>query len=192
MPRPRIDPNPASIFKFTPPGLTLELALGHKRGGWYLLFARPYRTADSREVTRLDTRNPCLKIKNSSDSGAPRFLFDLQTASGWERDGENLLDFLLLLGWGHPPVLRCPVEGYAGNDSVMEVEVLIPEHRLAHWCEACGNWESVRDEGRWIKVEQTRLPLYLCPSVRSHLLAWPPTFTRLPVLREGLDSSSAC
>lgn len=162
--RPRIDPNLASVFKFTPPGLILELALGHKRGGWYLLFARPYRTADSREVTRLDAHSPCLKIKDLSNSEAPRFLFDLKTASGWERDGENLLDYLLLLGCGHPPVLRCPVDGYVDNDSVMEVEVLIPEHRLAHWCEACGSWESVRDKERWIKVEQTKSPLYLCPS----------------------------
>ncbi|KAK7002472.1 hypothetical protein R3P38DRAFT_3326598 [Favolaschia claudopus] len=43
-----------AVHSFQHPRLTVSLSLGHKYNGWYLIFAKPYRTADSREISRLD------------------------------------------------------------------------------------------------------------------------------------------
>ncbi|KAF9016116.1 hypothetical protein BDZ89DRAFT_415817 [Hymenopellis radicata] len=157
---PFIETHTPEIFKFTPPSLTLDLALGHKNGDWYLLFARPYPTADSREISRLNTRRG--RAKCGLKLGNPHFLFDLGTASGWEKDGQTLLGFLLDMGPAHPAILRN--WGASGNGQAMEVEVLIPEHRLLHWCSGCASWEATTNSRRWIRVRKTRLPCYLCPS----------------------------
>ncbi|KAJ7146030.1 hypothetical protein C8R44DRAFT_723883 [Mycena epipterygia] len=160
-----------AVHSFQHPRLTVNLALGHKFNGWYLIFAQPYRTADSREISRLDSRGPGRRI---AWSPRPRFWFNPKAVSGWERDGETLLDLLLSLDLHEPPLFAV-VDHESG---VSKVEVLIPESKVAHYCEGCGKWEIAGDNAlRWFMVRDDRLPGYLCPP-------------RLPVSHEGLDRSS--
>lgn len=162
------------LYDFRPPSLNLDLAIGHKHNAWYLILAKDYRTADTREVVRLDA--PGLPIRKTT-AGLPHFCFNLEAESGWERKDENLLDFLLNLGPKSRAVLRVvpqPTDGDDSRSNCKEVEVLISEAQLAHWCENCGRWE-IKDNQRWIVTRQGSLPGYLCPDVSSHLM-----FTSFP------------
>ncbi|KIY65848.1 hypothetical protein CYLTODRAFT_455946 [Cylindrobasidium torrendii FP15055 ss-10] len=156
-----IETHTPDAYAFRPPGLLLDLSLGQTSDGgdWYLLFARHYPTADSREVVRLNSRRHAKAVACQLKRGNPHFIFDQDAATGWEAPGQCLLDLLISV---RPSVLR-----YWGTDEGgrVEVEVLIPEHRLLHWCERCGQWESVQDgvEERWIMVRKGRPPRYLCP-----------------------------
>lgn len=137
----------------------MNLALGHKFNAWYLIFAQPYRTADSREISRLDSRGPGRRV---AWSPRPRFWFNPKAVSGWERDGETLLDLLLSLDLHEPPLFAV-VDHESGAS---KVEVLIPENKVAHYCEGCGRWEVAGDNAlRWFMVRDDRLPGYLCPPV---------------------------
>ncbi|KAJ7860258.1 hypothetical protein B0H14DRAFT_2745308 [Mycena olivaceomarginata] len=149
-----------AVHSFQHPRLTVNLSLGHKYRGWYLIFAQPYRTADSREISRLDTPGP-LKTRGVW-STRPRFWFDPNARSGWEAGGgETLLDLLLSLDLHEPPLFAV-VDHEAG---VSKVEVLVPEHQLAHYCEGCGRWEAAGDNAlRWFMVRSGSLPSYICPS----------------------------
>lgn len=150
-----------AVHCFQHPRLTVKLSLGHKYRGWYLIFARPYRTADSREISRLDTPGP---LKPVAWSPRPRFWFDPKARSGWEVGGETLLDFLLSLELHEQPLFAI-VDHEAG---VSKVEVLVPEHQLAHYCEGCGRWEVAGDDAlRWFLVRSDSLPGYLCPSCHT-------------------------
>jgi hypothetical protein len=153
-----------TVHCFQHPRLTVHLALGHKYRGWYLLFAQPYRTADSREISRLDAPAPAsVKSGGSGWSPRPRFWFNPRARSGWEQGGETLLDLLLNLELHEQPLFA--VIDYEGGTS--KVEVLVPEHQLAHYCEGCGRWEVAGDNAlRWFMVRSDTLPGYLCPSVR--------------------------
>ncbi|KAJ7758023.1 hypothetical protein B0H16DRAFT_1822817 [Mycena metata] len=44
----------SSVHSFQLPHLPAALSLGHKYRTWYLIFAQPHRTANSREITHLD------------------------------------------------------------------------------------------------------------------------------------------
>ena len=97
-------------------------------------------------------------------SGRLRFWFDPKAVSGWERNGENLFDFLLSLSPEFPPVLEVvSAKTLLDNKGGAKVvEVLVPEHRLAHGCESCRSWETVsNNHARWILVRQDTLPGYI-------------------------------
>lgn len=161
---PSIEAYTPEIYTFTPPSLTLDLSLGHKRGDWYLLLAHPYPTADSREITRLNRRRGHAEC--ALKRGNRHFIFDLRTVSGWESQGQTLLDFLLNLGPTQPAILRnWGASGSSG--AATEVEVLIPEHRLLHFCSGCDTWEATAEarRSRWFRVRKGTLPQYLCPTV---------------------------
>ncbi len=149
------------LFDFRPPKLNLDLAIGHKHGAWYLVFAHTYRLADSREVARLDKRG----LSNRKEVlGHPCFCFDPEAVSGWERQGQSLLD--LLLAVERYPILK--VVAPSSNSmpgTLTEVEVIVPEAQLAHCCECCEAWESTESNVRWILVRHSKLPGYLCPDV---------------------------
>ncbi|KAK7028573.1 hypothetical protein R3P38DRAFT_2937270 [Favolaschia claudopus] len=149
-----------AVHSFQHPRLTVSLSLGHKYNGWYLIFAKPYRTADSREISRLDASGPF----KSAWSTRPRFWFNPKARSGWELDGESLLDLLLSLDVHEPPLFAI-VDHEAG---VNKVEVLLAEHQLAHYCENCGRWEVAGDNAlRWFMVHSDRLPRYICPACHA-------------------------
>ncbi|KAJ7633785.1 hypothetical protein DFH06DRAFT_1336875 [Mycena polygramma] len=157
-----------TVHCFQPPQLTVCLSLGHKYRRWYLL-AHPYRTADSREIARLDAPAPPALKRLKSDSGSgwsprPRFWFDASARSGCEQGGETLLDLMHSLELHEQPLFAVVDYEPAGGASMRKVEVLVPEHRLAHYCEGCGRWE-VADNGalRWYMVRADTLPGYLCP-----------------------------
>ncbi|KAK7036484.1 hypothetical protein VNI00_011681 [Paramarasmius palmivorus] len=145
----------SSIYTFTPRNLTLQLSIGRKHNAWYIIFARRYRTADSREICRLD--QPSLRFRHRKNGS--RFTFNPKAFTGWEPPGERLLEYLLSVD---PAILKV-VSRDADDDSPTEVEILIPEHRLAHWCERCHRWETIKDQGdgRW---RAYRYAGYLCPS----------------------------
>jgi len=152
----------SSVHSFQLPRLPVALSLGHKYRAWYLIFAQPHRTADSREISRLDTSGP----RNPEHwSPRPRFWFNPKARSGWERGRETtLLDLLLALELHEPPLFAV-VDHESG---VCKVEVLIPEHRLSHYCEGCGKWEvGGEDALRWYMVCSDALPSYLCPSCHT-------------------------
>ncbi|KAF7340694.1 hypothetical protein MSAN_02097600 [Mycena sanguinolenta] len=151
-----------TVHSFQPPRLTVKLSLGHKHRGWYLIFAYPYRTLDSREIARLDTSGP-LKTRGVW-STRPRFWFDPHACSGWEADGETLLDLLL------SPAILEPLFAVVDHEAgYSKVEVLVPEHKLAHFCEGCERWEAAGDAAlRWFMVRSSPLPSYLCPACHSH------------------------
>ncbi|KAJ7605386.1 hypothetical protein DFH06DRAFT_1310201 [Mycena polygramma] len=158
-----------TVHCFQPPRLTVRLSLGHKYRRWYLLFAHPYHTADSREIARLDApAPPALKRTNSGSTSGwsprPRFWFDASARSGWEQGGETLLDLLSSLELHEQPLFAVVDYEPAGGASMRKVEVLVPEHRLAHYCEGCGSWEVAGDDAlRWFMVRSDTLPGYLCP-----------------------------
>jgi hypothetical protein len=158
------DSNP--IVHFRPRSLALDLSIGHKRGKWYLIFARVYQTADSREVVRLDRD---FRIPYDQDQSC--FWFDLNALTGWEKEGQSLLEYLIDLGPSQDTILKVvkPAETNLERKSKGPlVEVLVPERRLAHWCERCGEWETMNleEEFRW-KVSSTSrgFPTYVCPEV---------------------------
>ncbi|KAK7472373.1 hypothetical protein VKT23_000490 [Stygiomarasmius scandens] len=167
-----IDKDSNQLFHFRPHRLALHLAIGHKRGKWYLIFARPYKTADTREVARLDQPVLCSRnLYDDQDANTLRFWFDPLAFSGWEKEGQSLLDYLLDLGPNRPTILRVipSADDFAERESssVPLVEILIPEHRLAHWCEGCGEWEAMDLENgsRWVVSSSSgTLPSYLCPA----------------------------
>lgn len=163
---PRTDSRNGSIYDFQHPSVRVRLALGRKRKGWYLILARGHGESQTREVVRLD--KPGLR-RNKADTSHPRFSFDARATSGWERKGQSLLQLLLSLDPHDPPVLAL-----ASSNTVLEekwdareVEVLIPDHRLAHWCEGCGSWEAVDSSSRWTLVRSGKVPGYLCALVGS-------------------------
>jgi len=155
------------MYDFQHPNITLRLSIGHKYNAWYLIFARAYASADSREVSRLDRpRKNC----RPNLTRRPRFFFDTKAACGWECGSQSLLDFLLSLDSKDPPLFEVisPYTKSIKRARETEVEVLVPENRLAHFCEGCGTWESVNDnDARWILTRQDRLPGYLCPTCYS-------------------------
>ncbi|KAF9268504.1 hypothetical protein L218DRAFT_953971 [Marasmius fiardii PR-910] len=150
-----LDPEASSLYHFSPPRLRLSLAIGRKRNKWYLIFAKRYPTADSPEVARLDL--PGLPVHGH------RFWFNHRAATGWEPRGKTFLEYLLSLGPNQPAVIDM-VSGEDVTRILNEVVVLIPEHRLAHWCERCHSWESMDDESRWALSREGTAPGYLCPS----------------------------
>ncbi|CAK5277844.1 unnamed protein product [Mycena citricolor] len=163
LPHLHLHPPLMSVHTFQPPRLAVQLSLGHKFQHWFLLFSHDYRTADSREVARLSAPHPPPPGAKSPGSRPlrPRFWFDPHAASGWERDGESLLDVLLSLDLREPPILAV-VEEQTGMRSV---EVLVPEERLCRFCEGCERWEVLHSaEWRWFRVRDGPLPSYLCPS----------------------------
>ncbi|KAJ6535106.1 hypothetical protein B0H19DRAFT_1080502 [Mycena capillaripes] len=153
------------VHCFEHPRLTVRLALGHKYRGWYLLFAQPYRTADSREIARLDAHasGTVKSSRRSSWAPRPRFWFDAHARSGWEQGGETLLDLLLSLDLHEPPLFA--VVDHEPASGASKVEVLVPEEQLARYCEGCGRWEVAGDGAlRWFMVHSDNmLPGYLCP-----------------------------
>ncbi|KAJ7686829.1 hypothetical protein B0H17DRAFT_1181037 [Mycena rosella] len=145
----------AAVHSVRHPRLAVRLALGHKYNAWYLIFAQPYRTADCREISRLDSPGPAIAW-----SPRPRFWFNQKAASGWERGGESLLDLLLSLDFRDPPLFAVVDHDSGAN----KVEVLLPENKLAHYCEGCGQWEVAGNNAvRWFMVRAHTLPGYLCP-----------------------------
>ncbi|THV06179.1 hypothetical protein K435DRAFT_23450 [Dendrothele bispora CBS 962.96] len=175
---PSIDKDSGELFHFRPHKLALHLAIGYKRRKLYLIFARPYRTADTREITRLD--QPTLYSRNlhcDQDTNALRFYFSPLAFTGWEKEGQSLLDYLLNLGPNRPKILKVitsaedSAEGHPKG--VPLVELLIPEHRMAHCCEGCEEWETMgsENEPRWIVTTKSReFPAYLCP--KCHEKDW--------------------
>ncbi|KAL0955725.1 hypothetical protein HGRIS_001942 [Hohenbuehelia grisea] len=155
------------LLAIQPPNLHLHLSLGHKRGAWYLLFAREYPTADSREVVRLSLRGT---RPSRSETGRPRFWFDPKAFTGWEGRHQTLLGYLLQNHPDDPRILEIkrskPLP--RGKGIVNEVEVLVHEAALLRWCEGCGTWESIADltSPRWVLVRQKggkgSLPGFLC------------------------------
>lgn len=147
------------LFDFRPPKLNLDLAIGHKHGAWYLIFARNYCLVDSREVTRLDEPG----LPNRKDVGGhPCFWFNPKAFSGWEQQNQSLLE--LLLSFDRSAVLKVIPPTRSVPGALTEVEVLIPEAQLAHCCESCETWESIEsDSRRWTLVRPGRFPEYLCP-----------------------------
>lgn len=153
------------MYDFKPPNITLRLAIGRKYNEWYLIFARAYPAADTREVLRLDKPQRC---RRPTGTGHPRFCFDSRAACGWERENQSLLDYLLSLDSNDPPLFAVisPYSESPKRARETEVEVLVPENRLAHFCESCGSWESIADnDSRWILTRLDRLPGYSCPRV---------------------------
>lgn len=156
------------VYNFRTTKLSLDLALGHKYNAWYLIFARSYRLADSREVARLDL--PGYAFQSPEPRSRPCFWFDPRVASGWERGEQSLLDLLLSLGPNQSAILSVESAGETLEKSrprINAVQVLVPEAQLAHWCEGCGLWESIDDESRWLLARHDILPGYLCPTVCS-------------------------
>ncbi|KAK1217230.1 hypothetical protein PQX77_020120 [Marasmius sp. AFHP31] len=98
-----IDHKNDTIYAFKPPRLRLFLAIGRKRNGWYLIFAKPYPTADSRVVTRLDVPG--------SHANGHRFWFSEKAVTGWEPYGKSLLEYLLSMSPKQPSVV-----GIISND----------------------------------------------------------------------------
>ncbi|KAJ8076666.1 hypothetical protein PM082_001089 [Marasmius tenuissimus] len=150
-----IDHKNDTIYAFKPPRLRLFLAIGRKRNGWYLIFAKPYPTADSRIVTRLDVPG--------SHANGHRFWFSEKAVTGWEPHGKSLLEYLLSMSPKQPSVV-----GIISNDCWVdrpnEVDVLVPENRIAHWCEGCHVWEDMENPyARWIIWKPGPPPRYLCP-----------------------------
>lgn len=157
-----------TLYDFQHPNVKVRLALGRKRKAWYLVFARSYGTGESREVARLD--KPGIRSHHFGDTHS-RFWFDTRAASGWERNGQSLLDLLLSLDPHDPPVLALASSNTLMEEKygAMEVEVLIPEHRLAHWCEGCGFWETIESSPRWALDRPGKRPGYLCMTVSQCL-----------------------
>ncbi|KAF5355454.1 hypothetical protein D9758_006292 [Tetrapyrgos nigripes] len=159
-----------SLIHFRPSRLALDLSIGHKRGKWYLVFARAYKAADSREVTRLDQP---FRISYDQDTDSPVFWFDPTAFTGWEKEGQPLLDYLLELGPHQPAVLKVVTPARENSERKGRgslVEVLVSEGRLAHWCERCREWETMTlaEESRWkISSRSRRLPTYLCPECQG-------------------------
>jgi len=150
-----------SLYDFQHPNVKVRLALGRKRKAWYLVLACGYGMTEVREVARLD--KPGMSSA-STDFAQPRFWFNSKAASGWERNGQNLLQLLLSLDPHDPPVLAL-----SSSNTVLEekygarqVDVLIPEHRLARWCEGCGYWENAHSNPRWVLARPGKTPGYLC------------------------------
>ncbi|KAF7358534.1 hypothetical protein MVEN_00904300 [Mycena venus] len=173
----------ASVHTFQPPGLTVTLSLGHKYRGWYLLFAHAHPFLTTREVARLDAPAPRRarsrsrrRTAHSGWSPRPRFWFDPHARSGWEAESdsesETLLDLLLALDLHHQPLFAVVDHDFQQSRapiSTSKVEVLVPEHQLAHYCEGCGRWELAGDDAlRWYMVRNSdALPGYLCPSCHT-------------------------
>ncbi|KAL0579635.1 hypothetical protein V5O48_002407 [Marasmius crinis-equi] len=150
-----IDQEKDTIYSFKPPRLWLSLAIGRKRNAWYLIFAKPYPTADCREVARLDVPGSLMK--------AHQFWFSEKAVTGWEPQGKSLLEYLLSMSPKQPAVLNI-VSNDCWADRPNQVTVLVPEHRLAHWCEGCHVWENMEDPfSRWIIWRPGPCPRYLCP-----------------------------
>ncbi|KAG7091198.1 hypothetical protein E1B28_010249 [Marasmius oreades] len=151
-----LDPEASSLYHFSPPKLRLSLAIGRKRNKWYLIFAKSYPTADCREVARLNAAE--LPVHGH------RFWFDHKATTGWEPSDKNLLEYLSSLGAKQPDILSI-VSSKGTKSEPSEVVVLIPEHRLARWCERCHSWESIDDpiEARYIISRKEPFPAYLCP-----------------------------
>jgi hypothetical protein len=152
------------LYHFCLPGLHVRLALGHRYNAWYLIFARHYRTADCREVCRIDSGmlGTVMYLENEQN----HFFFDPQAFTGWEKEDEALLDSLLSL---EPSVLNIINETNSSLGKLKQVQVMLPEGQLAHWCEGCGEWETMEDsqDVRWKIARRDTLPGYLCPEVRS-------------------------
>ncbi|KAJ7763444.1 hypothetical protein B0H16DRAFT_1527866 [Mycena metata] len=158
----------SSVHSFQLPHLPAALSLGHKYRTWYLIFAESHRTADSREIARLDA--PSLAPRTPGPrhwSPRPRFWFDPRARSGWEHAGApTLLDLLMALELHEAPLFA--VVDHETEAGACKVEVLIPEHKLAHHCEGCGRWEvGGEDALRWYMVCADALPSYLCPSCHA-------------------------
>ncbi|KAF8190674.1 hypothetical protein K438DRAFT_2018565 [Mycena galopus ATCC 62051] len=165
-----------AVHSFQHPRLIVHLSLGHKHPNqWFLLFAQPYPTAPSREISRLDTPGPFKTRADVQWSTRPRFWFDPRARSGWEQSDarpgqagseETLLDLLMNLDIHEPPLFA--IVDHEPSAGMSKVEVLVPEHLLAHYCEGCGRWEVAGDTAlRWFMVrsDSGSLPGYLCPSV---------------------------
>ncbi|TFK74657.1 hypothetical protein BDN72DRAFT_671332 [Pluteus cervinus] len=153
-------PRSKGLYEFQHPNVKLRLALGRKRKSWYLVLARNYGSGQPREVVRLDKAG----MRSSSDGSHSRFWFNTKATSGWERNGQSLLQLLLSLDPYDPPVIAL-----ASGDTVLEekcgaleVDVIVPAHRLARWCEGCGYWETVDSNPRWILARPGKMPGYLC------------------------------
>lgn len=162
------------VRSFRPPRLALDLALGRRHDRWYLLFARHYSPADSREVVRLDFKSTSLDALNQfanpnmpSTSTPLKFWLDKSAVTGWEKDGETLLDLLLSVT-PNTPIIRFNKSVPEQHTRCLQVQILIPEGQLAHYCEECKMWESVTERVRWIPKKNSRKlkgPLYVCPKV---------------------------
>ncbi|ESK97292.1 hypothetical protein Moror_17857 [Moniliophthora roreri MCA 2997] len=152
-----LDADSRNILSFTPPNLALQLAIGCKRNAWYLIFARQYPTADSRIICRLDRPG----THNWSSRCERRFWFNPKSFTGWEPPGQSLLEYLLSLD---PPILKV-ISSEQDFSNPIEIAILIPEQELAHWCERCHLWETVKESGdaRWIMYRSKSHPGYLCP-----------------------------
>ncbi|KAF7310302.1 hypothetical protein MIND_00404200 [Mycena indigotica] len=157
----------STVHTFQLPGLPVKLALGHRYDGWYLLFARPYPTADSREVARIDA--PAPKSRPSPTRHAKRFWFSSSAQSGWESTKfPTLLDLLLALDVRQQPLFA--VLDHDSESGSSHVLVLLREEKLAHFCEGCTEWETAEDNSlRWYMVRTSgdALPGYLCPSCHA-------------------------
>jgi hypothetical protein len=151
------------LYHFCLPGLHVRLALGHRYNAWYLIFARHYRTADCREVCRIDsgTMGTVIYLENEQN----HFFFDPEAFTGWEKEDTTLLDMLLSL---KPSVLKVINTKNSSVGKFKQVQVMLPEGQLAHWCEGCGEWETMEgsEDIRWKSTRRDTLPGYLCPEVR--------------------------
>lgn len=153
-------------FQLTDPPIALELSLGRRAHSWHLVFGRAYGFVDSREIARLDL--PAPPAPSVQHARHPTFWLDPRATSGWETPGRTLLDLLLS---AEPRVLRrtggttrAGCGDTEGAGEAVEVEVLVPEERLSHWCAGHAEWEAVtNDEARWVAAGQE----YLCSTVRS-------------------------
>nr|GAT45249.1 predicted protein [Mycena chlorophos] len=176
----------STIHTFQLPNLPVRLSIGHKpTGQWYLLFAQPYQTADSREVARIDFPAPSTTsspTRSNSVGRRHRFWFSPHAQSGWENEKRTtLLDLLLNLDVQEPPLFA--VVDHDPSTGARKVEVLVPEESLAHFCEGCREWEIVprrnrrsksrsresSDSLRWFLVrwEKDGVPGYLCPACHA-------------------------
>ncbi|KAJ7641833.1 hypothetical protein FB45DRAFT_1054244 [Roridomyces roridus] len=149
--------------------------MGDQISGMYpTLIIVIYPTAETREVARLDAPSRRSKSSAGQWSRRPRFWFDPRAFSGWEAKNESLLEFLLALDVRTQPLFAVVDQNVDSAGIEVEVEVLIPESKLAHFCEGCGDWEAANayDESlRWYMVrdaaEHGTLPGYLCPSCHA-------------------------
>ncbi|KAJ7586360.1 hypothetical protein C8J56DRAFT_103880 [Mycena floridula] len=67
----------------------------------------------------------------------------------------SLLDYLVSLN-----ILEVVAPSEVPDGTVREVQVLVSESRLAHWCVGCDEWERRSDEGRFILTHKSLFPGY--------------------------------
>ncbi|THH17748.1 hypothetical protein EW146_g3132 [Bondarzewia mesenterica] len=130
----------------------LDYAIARKDGNQYfLIFARRYGMAYTREVAYLNSTTHPSEVLAFSKEGRPCIWFDTEL----ERDSRDLAPKGTVLPALLDAVPRAPIQRTGrmkaitavegGERETFEVEILLSEDDLAHCCYYCGDAESASD-----------------------------------------------